>query len=121
MKKHGQTMICLPQSLLAWNSPGFNDILKQEIGQLGTGQLPLQQGLSASSYVLDHKFEVMIISVADEPGFIHANLGIFYYGILGGCNCADDPTPVEPQSEYCEVRVSIDKKTAEATVSPLAS
>lgn len=113
-------MMFLYQSLLAWNSPSFNHILKQEIGRLGTGQLPLQQGLSASSYVLDDKFEVMIIRVADEPGFIHADVGIFYYGILAGCNCADDPTPVEPQSEYCEVRVSIDKKTAEATVLPLA-
>jgi hypothetical protein len=121
MKNHNQTTISLSQSLLAWSSPSFNYILKQEIGQLGTGQFPLQQGLSTSNYVLDHKFEVMIISVADEPGFIHANVGIFYYGILGGCNCADDPTPVEPQSEYCEVRVSIDKQTAEATVSPLAS
>lgn len=113
-------MIHLSQSLLAWKSPAFDNVLKQEIGQLDAAQLPLQQGLSATSYALDDKFDVMIISVADDPGFIHAKVGIFYSGILSGCNCADDPTPVEPQSEYCEVRVSIDKATAQATVVPLA-
>jgi len=112
---HGQTMIHLSKSLLARNSPRFDDVFKQEIGQLGAGQIPLQQGLSSSSYALDDKFDLMIISVADEPDFIQVNVGIFYCGILAGCNCADDPTPVEPQSEYCEVRVSINKATAETT------
>jgi hypothetical protein len=114
------TQIYLSRSLRAWNSPGFDQILKQEIEQLSPGQLPLQQGLSTGSYALDDKFQVMIISVADEPGFIHAKVGIFYSGILSGCNCADDPTPVEPQNEYCEARVSIDKTTAAATVVPVA-
>ena len=114
-------MFRLSESLLAWNSPRFNDVLKRELGQLGAGQLPLQQGLSASSYALDDKFDVMIISVAEEPGFIHAKVGIFYFGIIAGCSCPDDPTPVEPQSEYCEVRVSIDKTTAEAAVVPIAA
>lgn len=113
-------MIYLSQSLLAWNSPNFDDVLKREIGQLDAAQIPLQQGLSATSYALDDKFDVMIISVADDPGFIHAKVGIFYCGILGGCSCADDPTPIEPQSEYCEVRVTINKTTAQATVMPIA-
>lgn len=105
----------LPESLKAWKSPDFEDVLKREIEQLPPAQLPLQQGLSASSHALDDPLSVMIISVADEPGFIHARVGVFYSGIIGGCSCADDPTPVEPQGEYCEVLLAIDKTTAETS------
>ena len=113
-------MIQLPRSVEAWNAPDFKDVLKRELEQLGAGQLPLQQGLSASSYALEDKYDAMIISVADEPGSIRAKVGIFYSGITAGCNCADDPTPVEPQSEYCELMLAIDKATAEASVTLLA-
>ncbi|MBI4754578.1 MAG: hypothetical protein HY778_03980 [Betaproteobacteria bacterium] len=110
----------LARSLKAWNSPEFDDVLKREIEELALAHLPLQQGLCASSYALDDKPGVMIISVADDPGFIRAKVGIFYSGIIGGCSCADDPTPVEPQPEYCEVLIAIDKATAQASATLLA-
>ncbi|MGB7988942.1 MAG: hypothetical protein WCF44_06075 [Candidatus Methylophosphatis roskildensis] len=116
--KHWRT-IQLPASLRAWNSPGFAGVLKQEIERLGAGSLPLQQGLTSSSYALDDDFEVMIIGVADEPGFILAHVGIFFSGIIAGCSCPDDPTPVGPQGEYCELRFTIDKATAATTVAPI--
>ncbi len=109
-------MLYLPESAIAWGSPGFREVLKREIEQRCVGQLPLQQELSASSYALDDAFEVMIISVTDEPGLIHAKAGVFYSGITAGCSCPGDPTPVMPQSEYCELRLTIDKTTALATV-----
>ena len=109
-------MLCLPGALAAWNSSEFNDVLKREIEQQGAGRLPLQQGLSRSSHALDDSFSVMVIGAIDAPGCIRARVGIFYSGIVAGCNCADDPTPVEPQSEYCEVDLSIDKATAESSV-----
>ena len=62
----------------------------------------------------------MIISVADEGSIIRAMAGIFYTGIIAGCSCADDPTPVNEESEYCEVQLDIDKATAETTVVLLA-
>ncbi len=112
-------MIRLTRSLNAWGTPGFEAILKAEIEQLGADQLPLQQGLSTSSYAQDDKLNVRIISVSGEAGFIRAKAGIFYAGIIAGCNCADDPTPVEEQNEYCEVQLDIDKMTAETTVALL--
>ena len=96
-------MIRLTKSLNAWGTPDFEDILKAEIEQLGAEQLPLQQGLSTSSYALDDKLNVRIISVSEEASFIRAKVGIFYSGITPGCSCADDPTPVEEQVEYCVV------------------
>jgi hypothetical protein len=109
-------MIRLPQALSAWNSLTFNDVLKRELEQLGAAELPLQQCLTASSHALDDPVSVMIIGVANEAGLIHAKVGIFFSGVIAGCSCADDPTPVEVQNEYCELSLAIDKSTAEATI-----
>ncbi|MBZ0310672.1 MAG: hypothetical protein K8I82_31730 [Anaerolineae bacterium] len=112
-------MIRLTKSLNAWGTADFKDILKVEIEQLDAEQLPLQQGLSTSSYALDDKLNVRIIGVSEEASFIRAKVGIFYTGIIAGCSCADDPTPVEEQNEYCEVQLDINKMTAETTVTLL--
>jgi hypothetical protein len=113
-------MIRLTESLNAWGTSGFEDILKSEVEQIEPDQLPLQQGLSISSYVTDNQRTVLVLSVADDAGFIRVTAGIFYSGIIAGCSCADDPTPVDEQNEYCEVQIEISKKTAEATVALLA-
>ena len=112
-------MIRLTKSLNAWGTPDFEDVLKNEIAQLGGDQLPLQQGLSASSYVVDGRLDVLINSATEEAGIIRVQTGIFYAGIIAGCSCTDDPTPVEENSEYCEIRLDIDKATAETTVTLL--
>ena len=112
-------MIRLSKALDAWGSPDFQDILKREIEQLDAGQLPLQQGLSTGSHAVDDGLGVMIISVTEGEDIIHARAGIFYKGIIAGCSCADDPTPVDENTEYCVVQLDIDKTTAETTVSLL--
>jgi len=110
----------LPKSLHAWNTPAFRDVLKQEIEQLDAGVLPLQQGLSSSSYVTDRPYQAMIISVSEEAGLIRVKAGIFYTGIIAGCSCADDPTPIDEVNEYCELRLDIDRTSADTTVTLLA-
>ncbi len=113
-------MARLTKALNAWGTPDFDSVLKKEIEQLGAGHLPLQQGLSTGSYALDNKLQAMVISVSEDAGFIHAKAGIFYAGILTGCACADDPTPVNEESEYCVVQLDINKSTAETTIVLLA-
>ena len=41
------------------------------------------------------------------------NSGYMFFdtSLIAGCSCADDPTPVEPQPEYCEVELQIEKAT----------
>ena len=112
-------MITLPESLKAWDTPDFKAILKRELARLGGGRLPLQQGLSESSHALDDGIEVLVQQVSEEAGRIQAKVGIFYSGIIAGCSCADDPTPIEAQTEYCELLVAIDKATAQAEVTLL--
>ncbi|MCO6411909.1 MAG: hypothetical protein J5I92_04115 [Thiogranum sp.] len=112
-------MIRFDKTLNAWGTPGFETILKQEIEQLDPQALPLQQGLSRGNYVSDNGFSAMILGVTEQPGSIRARAGIFYAGIIAGCSCADDPTPVDEHSEYCELQFDIDKATADTTVTLL--
>ena len=109
-------MIRLPKSVAAWGQPEFNGVLRNELGELGARQLPLQQGLSSGSHALDSRVEAMIISSSDDAGRIHVRAGIFYSSIIAGCSCADDPTPVDEHAEYCEVILVIDKATGETVV-----
>ena len=113
-------MIRLTKTLNAWGTPDFKDILKKEIEQMDAGQLPLQQGLSTGSYAIGDKLNAMIIGVSEGAGFIRVKAGIFYSGIIAGCSCADDPTPVNEESEYCVVQLDINKLTAETTIALLA-
>ena len=114
-------MIQLKKSLGAWNTPGFKVVLKDELEHLRVMELPLQKALTHSSYAVDSKFSVMIISVSEELEHIRAKAGIFYTGIIPGCSCANDPTPETEYSEYCEVLFDINKRTAETLVTLLAN
>ncbi len=111
-------MISLPKSLHAWSSTAeFSAQLKQELEQLRADQLPLQAGLSLSSYVSSEPFKVMVIASSDDATSINAKVGIFYTGIIAGCSCSDDPSPTDVQPEYCELLLVIDKASAATSVS----
>lgn len=109
----------LPASASAWGTQEFRTRFKQEIGQLDPGLLPLQQGLTISSHVTDRPVQAIILAVSEEAGRIRVKTGIFYTGIVAGCSCADDPTPIDEQNEYCVLQFELDPATGEATVALL--
>lgn len=109
-------MIRLPRSLAAWGTPFFAETLKQELEEQPPGQLPLQHCLSSSSVALDDPPQVMVISFTATPGIIRARVGVFFGGIIAGCSCTDDPTPVQRQEEYGELLVAIDQASATASI-----
>jgi hypothetical protein len=109
-------MILLPKSRDAWKTNQFNGTLKHELEAVDSDSLPLQQSLTQGSCVSDEPFRVMVIQSREENSTILVKIAIMFSGIVAGCNCADDPTPVDTQPEYCEVMLSIDKKSAEATI-----
>jgi hypothetical protein len=112
-------MIRFGESVKAWGTPGFETTLKREIETLGPGQLPLQQAMLKSSVALDRPVSAMIIDVTGDADSIRAKVGVFFAGMIAGCSCADDPTPVDEQSEYCELRFSIRRDTGEVAVTLL--
>jgi len=112
-------VIKLVHALKAWGTPDFENTLKDEISNIDTGLLPLQEGLSRSSHVGEGDIGVVILDVTETSEEIRAKTGIIYAGIIAGSCCTDDPTPMSEQSEYCEIQFDINKVTAEVTVSIL--
>jgi hypothetical protein len=109
-------MITLRKAVQAWNTPAFASVLKEEIEGLDGNLLPLQQGLARTSYAITEGFSAIIISATEGDAVIRAKVGLSYRGIIPGCSCADDPTPIDEVPEYCVAQFAIDKKTALTTV-----
>lgn len=109
-------MVRFTEALRAWGTPGFNDALKRELRGLSADQLPLQQGLARGSFAVADKLDAMVIRAVEQQHCVRARVGIFYGATMIGCGCADDPTPVTEENEYCEVELEIDKRSAVATV-----
>lgn len=112
-------MIALPLSLAARQEAGFREVLKQELQSLAT-ELPLQQGLSQGSVAINDDVQVMILVVEDGEDSLEVRFGVFFSAVIAGCSCADDPTPLDVVSEYCEMQASIDVNSARAVVSVTA-
>jgi hypothetical protein len=105
----------LSESARAWGTPDFPATLKRELAE-NADALPLQQALTGTSAVADEAITVVLLDARAEETRIHAKVGIFFGGILAGCSCADDPTPVEPQTEYCELLLTLNRTTGKAAI-----
>lgn len=105
----------LAAAVRAWGSADFPAVLKRELAE-HADELPLQQALTGTSAVADEAITVVLLAAQADATTIQAKVGIFFAGILAGCSCADDPTPVELQTEYCELRLAIDRVTGNATL-----
>ena len=114
-------MIILPNTLAAFNSKNFKEIAKKEISQISKDLLPLQQGLSLSSYIGPSPFSVIILCNKEEHNVLKVKTGIFYTGIIAGCSCSDDPSPTDEQNEYCEILFTVNKETANTQIQLLDS
>lgn len=102
--------------LVAWGGSDFNAVMKAEIESLDADLLPLQQALTQSSHAVVDRFSARVIKAVSEGGCLRVKAGLFYSGIVAGCSCADDPTPVDDLTEYCEVWFEIDAATGEGQV-----
>lgn len=106
----------LRKSPAAWGSEEFKSIFTHEILQLGLDALPLQQALNSGSYALADDIKIMLNHTDTQGDILIVRAGIFYNSVIAGCNCADDPSAVDTQSEYCEVEFLINRHTAETDI-----
>jgi len=113
-------MIKFSEALAEWQTPMFADILQREIKMLNVDQLLLQQALMNGSYATTDEINLIILSMKDDEKWIYARVGVFYNSMIPGCQCDDDPSPMNVESEYCELQFDIDKNTAETKVSLLS-
>jgi hypothetical protein len=56
----------------------------------------------------------MVLATDEEDDGLRARVGVFFTGIISGCQCADDPTPLEGFPEYAEIEVTIQRETGVA-------
>jgi hypothetical protein len=108
----------LTRSLAAFGTPGFEAVLKEELSTLGPDALGLQQQLTAGSTALLDNLGVMILRRTETSDTIQLRTGILFSSILGGCSCTDDPTPENENAEYCEIDITIDRRSGEARILP---
>jgi len=113
-------MLCFNESKNAWGTAGFEQAFKREVTMLDHASLPLQQGLTQSSYVSDEPVSAVVLNSSVNNALIHIKAGIFYTGIIAGCSCADDPSPLDTQNEYCECLFIINQDTGETELSLLS-
>jgi len=113
--------LTLKRSAAAWNSPSFRPTLVDEVQVLGPHHPALrpllQAGLTQTSAVAEAPLGVQVLRSREAAGRIHMHLGVFYAGVIAGCSCADDPSPVDPITEHCELLLDIDVATGRAWVS----
>jgi len=91
-------------------------VFEQEVATLESSLLPLMQGMSQGSQITAADIGVMLISADDAGSCIQVRAGIFFSSVIAGCSCADDPSPVDENAEYCELRFDIDKEGARTEV-----
>ncbi len=109
-------MTKLISSLKSWETENFKQTLKKEMEILTSDVLPLNKASCQGGMVDDSNISVLVHSVSSTESHLKIKTGIFFYEIIAGCNCNDAPIA---DNTYCEVLVSIDRKTAEACFSLL--
>ena len=106
----------MKKTLAAWGSEHFVATFKQEVSALSVDDLLLQQALTVGSYATTDNLKVMINQYKEMSDSYIVNAGIFFTSMIGGCNCADDPTPQDSYAEYCELCFIIDKTQGETSI-----
>jgi hypothetical protein len=99
------------------DSDHLNAAFKVAIKSLSLEQLQLQQAVKNGSIALADGITVMVISQQHNNDQLRLKAGIFFRSIIAGCNCADDPSPVETLEEYAEAWFSISKKDGSFRIS----
>ena len=105
-------MLKLDAALRAWRTPGFAQILREEIVALPKGSLPLEQGVSQGGFVDDSDLAISVFGSSEQAHSIQVNIGVHFTEIVASCGCGDEPMPV---NAYCDMQVCIDKASGAAS------
>ena len=107
-------MIDLSETLATWPTSEREAALKRALEGLDAACLPLQQALARGSQVTAEPLQVMVLTTAETEDGLRARVGVFFTSLIGGCQCADDPTSLESLPEYAQIEVTIQRETGMA-------
>jgi len=82
---------------------------KAEIAALAPGDLSLERGMSHGSIAKADALSAMVITSTIDPTRVRIHAGLFFTSVVAGCACANDPTPMNDEPEYCEAVFEIDR------------
>ena len=106
----------LQQSAAAWGSDRFDSTLKAELRRLDRDALPLVAAMSRGSHVAETPIDPVVLHREEVDGALRVKVGIFFASINAGSCCADDPTPLCEENEYCEIVLRIDLPSGDARI-----
>lgn len=110
-------MVILKESLAAWQSGNFNTTLKSELERLRSDVLPIAHVIGDGNRLDDSDLGIIINEVRDDVQNIYATVGVFFSEIVNCCTCSGGSGMCD--EAYCELLVTIDKSSAEASFTPL--
>jgi len=106
------------KALECWGSDEFPQKFKQAIKSLELGVLPLVDCCNYSAVIDQDTIEPIILSSSETSTKIKIKMGVFFCEVLSGCACSDDPSQAKIlENSYCELTISLDKNTKEASYS----
>lgn len=111
-------MAALPGVARASGVDALKSMLKRDIENLKSSELPLASGTRQGGHVDDRRLSATIFEVVETAQIVQARVGVFFDEVVGGCSCGDDPFTV---NAYCELRVRLDKRSGQVTFEPITA
>lgn len=110
-------MTHLQDALKAWNTDHFATTLKKELEKLRSDVLPIAHVIAQGNKLDDSDLGVIINGVSDTPGQIQVKVGVFFAEVIDCVTCCGGNGMHD--EAYCELEVTIDKASGEASFRPL--
>jgi len=101
----------LVDSVGAFGTPTFAEVLRRELLALPDGVLPIEG--EQGGLVDPASLGVTLLSSRADAERIEIAVGVFYTEIVGGCSCGDEPFGV---NGYTELRLRIERADGGALI-----
>ncbi|RUM77285.1 MAG: hypothetical protein DSZ16_09775 [Candidatus Thioglobus sp.] len=106
------------QAIKYWGSNEFPQYFKQAVQSLELGVLPLKDCCNHNAVIDQATIEPIILSSHETKDSVEIKTGVFFCEVLSGCACSDDASQAKIlENSYCELTISLDKNTKEASYS----
>ncbi|WP_303905210.1 hypothetical protein [Thiohalomonas denitrificans] len=102
-------MAILLASIDSWGTERFSAVLKSELEQLRSDVLPIAHAVETGNHLDESDLGVIINEVTGDAQHIYAKVGVFFAQIIECLTCGGGSGARE--EAYCELLVTIDKRT----------
>ncbi|RKT43998.1 glucosamine--fructose-6-phosphate aminotransferase [Thiocapsa rosea] len=101
----------LVESVAAFGTPAFPEVLRRELLALQDGVLPIAG--EHGGLIDPETLGLTLLSSCADAERIEVVVGVFFTEIVGGCSCGDEPFEV---NGYTELRLRIERTHGAAVI-----